>query len=244
MGRLTDKVAIVTGGASGIGAGIVDVFVREGATVIAADINEEAVKKAGEQENVHGYSIDVASDDSWITLMKDVQEKFGTIDILVNNAGISSEIPFQDIDLDEWQKLSAVNGFGAFAGMKHIAPLMAEQGKGSIVNISSYTAQIGQGFNHYSASKGAVRAISKAAATTFGKQGVRVNAIFPGVIETPMVGSLSSSKAMLEHLIRATPLERLGQPEDIANAVLFLASDESSYITGAELTIDGGFSAQ
>lgn len=244
MARLTDKVAIVTGGASGIGAGIVDVFVREGATVIAADINEEALQKASEKENVHGLLLNVASDESWTALIKEVQGKFGKIDVLVNNAGISSELPFQDISLDEWQKLSAVNGFGSFAGMKHIAPIMAEQGKGSIVNISSYTAQIGQGFNHYTGSKGAVRAISKAAATTFGRQGVRVNAIFPGVIETPMVASLNTSKAMLEQLVRATPLERLGQPEDIANAVLFLASDESSYITGAELTIDGGFSAQ
>lgn len=244
MARLTDKVAIVTGGASGIGAGIVDVFVREGATVIAADINEEALQKASEKENVHGLLLNVASDESWTALIKEAQGKFGKIDVLVNNAGISSELPFQDISLDEWQKLSAVNGFGSFAGMKHIAPIMAEQGKGSIVNISSYTAQIGQGFNHYTGSKGAVRAISKAAATTFGRQGVRVNAIFPGVIETPMVASLNTSKAMLEQLVRATPLERLGQPEDIANAVLFLASDESSYITGAELTIDGGFSAQ
>ena len=112
------------------------------------------------------------------------------------------------------------------------------------MNISSYTAQIGQGFNHYSASKGAVRAISKAAATQFGRQGVRVNALFPGIIETPMTQGLSTSKDLLNQLIQATPLQRLGQPEDIAKAALFLASDDSSYITGAELVIDGGFSAQ
>src|SRR5699024_10678372 len=116
-----------------------------------------------------------------------------------------------------------INGFGPFAGMKHVAPVMAEQGKGSIINISSYTAKIGQGFNHYSASKGAVRAISKAAATTFGRQGVRVNAIFPGIIETPMTQSLSTSKDLLKQLVQATPLQRLGQPEDIAHAVIFLA---------------------
>src|SRR5699024_2724821 len=125
-----------------------------------------------------------------------------------------------------------------------LAPIMAEQGKGSIVNISSYTAQIGQGFNHYSASKGAVRAISKAAATQFGRQGVRVNALFPGIIETPMTQGLSTSKDLLNQLIQATPLQRLGQPEDIAKAALFLASDDSSYITGAEIVIDSGFSAQ
>lgn len=244
MGRINDKVAIVTGGASGIGEGIVDLFAREGAVVIAADINEEALQKADKKDNVHGMKLNVASDESWEALTDKVKEKFGQIDILVNNAGISSEKPYTEINSDDWEKMLSINGYGPFAGMKHIAPVMAEQGKGSIVNISSYTAQIGQGFNHYSASKGAVRAISKAAATTFGKQGVRVNALFPGIIETPMTQNLSTSKKLLEQLTQATPLQRLGLPEDIANAVLFLASDESSYITGAELTIDGGFSAQ
>lgn len=244
MGRLTGKIAIITGGASGIGASMVDLFSKESATVIAADINEEALQKANDKDNVHGMKLNVASDENWTDFTKEVKDKFGQIDILVNNAGISSEKTFQDIDIDDWQTMLAINGYGPFAGMKHIAPVMAQQGKGAIVNISSYTAQIGQGFNHYSASKGAVRAISKAAATTFGRQGVRVNTLFPGIIETPMTQALSTSKDLLDQLVQATPLQRLGQPEDIANAVLFLASDESSYITGAELTIDGGFSAQ
>lgn len=244
MGKLDGKVAIITGGASGIGAGMVDVFRAEGATVIAADINEEALAKASEKENVHGMKLDVSSDEAWKTFAHDVKEKFGSIDILVNNAGVSSEKPYTEINKEDWDFMMAINGFGPFAGMKHIAPIMAEQGKGSIVNISSYTAQIGQGFNHYSASKGAVRAISKAAATQFGRQGVRVNALFPGIIETPMTQGLSTSKDLLNQLIQATPLQRLGQPEDIAKAALFLASDDSSYITGAELVIDGGFSAQ
>jgi len=244
MGKLDGKVAIITGGASGIGAGMVDVFRAEGATVIAADINEEALAKASEKENVHGMKLDVSSDEAWKTFAHDVKEKFGSIDILVNNAGVSSEKPYTEINKEDWDFMMAINGFGPFAGMKHIAPIMAEQGKGSIVNISSYTAQIGQGFNHYSASKGAVRAISKAAATQFGRQGVRVNALFPGIIETPMTQGLSTSKDLLNQLIQATPLQRLGQPEDIAKAALFLASDDSSYITGAEIVIDGGFSAQ
>lgn len=244
MGKLDGKVAIVTGGASGIGEGMVDLFQQEGAIVIAADINEEALERVSEKENVHGMKLNVSSDENWADFAKQVKEKFGKIDVLVNNAGISSEKPYKDIDLDDWQKMLAINGFGPFAGMKHIAPIMAEQKSGSIVNISSYTAQIGQGFNHYSASKGAVRAISKAAATTFGKQGVRVNTLFPGIIETPMTQSLSTSKDLLDQLIKATPLQRLGKPADIANAALFLASDDSSYITGAEIIIDGGFSAQ
>lgn len=244
MGRLDNKVAIVTGGASGIGASMVDLFSQEGAIVIAADINDEALEMASQKENVYGMKLNVTSDDEWEVLAKEVFDRFGKIDILVNNAGISSEKPYQDINLDDWQKMLSINGFGPFAGVKHVAPYMAIQKQGSIVNISSYTAQIGQGFNHYSASKGAVRALSKAAATTFGHQGVRVNALFPGIIETPMTQSLSTSQDLLGRLIQATPLQRLGKPADIANAALFLASDESSYISGAELTIDGGFSAQ
>lgn len=244
MGKLDKKVAIVTGGASGIGEKIVDVFQREGATVIAADINEDALSKAGEKENVHGMKLDVSSDHGWAVFSKEVKEKFGQIDILVNNAGVSSEKSYKDIGKEDWDFMMSINGFGPFAGMKHIAPIMAGQEKGSIVNISSYTAQIGQGFNHYAASKGAVRAISKAAATQFGRQGVRVNTLFPGIIETPMTAALSTSRELLDQLVQATPLQRLGKPEDIANAVLFLASDDADYITGAELTIDGGFSAQ
>ncbi|MED1951708.1 SDR family oxidoreductase [Brevibacillus centrosporus] len=244
MGRLENKVAIITGGASGIGECMVDVFSQEGAIVIAADINETALEAVSKKENVYGMKLNVSSDEDWASLAKEVNERFGKIDILVNNAGISSEKPYQDINLDDWQKMLAINGFGPFAGMKHVAPYMAAQKQGSIINISSYTAQIGQGFNHYSASKGAVRAISKAAATMFGRDGIRVNALFPGIIETPMTQALSTSKELLGRLIQATPLQRLGQPADIARAALFLASDDSAYITGAELVIDGGFSAQ
>ncbi len=244
MGKLDNKVAIITGGASGIGECMVDLFAQEGAIVIAADINEAALEKASRKPNVCGMKLNVASDDDWQALAKEVHDRCGRIDILVNNAGISSEKPYEQINVEDWQKMLSINGFGPFAGIKHVAPYMAANKKGSIINISSYTAMIGQGFNHYSASKGAVRALSKAAATTFGRQGVRVNALFPGIIETPMTQALSASKDLLGHLIQATPLQRLGQPDDIAKAALFLASDDSSYITGSELVIDGGYSAQ
>ncbi|WP_277679324.1 SDR family NAD(P)-dependent oxidoreductase [Gracilibacillus dipsosauri] len=244
MGRLDNEIAIVTGGASGIGEQIVDLFSQEGATVIAADINKAALEKANNKDNVVGMKLNVASDEEWAQVAKEIKERYGIIDILVNNAGISSEKAFKDIDLEDWQKMLAINGFGPFAGIKHIAPYMSEQKQGSIVNISSYTAQIGQGFNHYSASKGAVRALSRAAATQFGRSGVRVNTLFPGIIDTPMTQGLSESKELLNQLIQATPLQRLGKPDDIAKAALFLASDDSSYITGAEIVIDGGFSAQ
>lgn len=244
MDRLKDKIAIVTGGASGIGKEMVQLFQQEGATVIAADINDEALAEISKLERVHGFKLNVASDEEWASFANKIKSEFGKIDVLVNNAGISSEKPYDQINYNDWKVMLDVNSYGPFAGMKHIAPIMAEQGNGSIVNISSYTAKIGQGFNHYSASKGAVRALSKAAATTFGRSGVRINALFPGVIDTPMTQALSDSKELLNQLIQATPLQRLGKPEDVAQAALFLASDESSYITGAELVIDGGFSAQ
>ncbi|MEK4346598.1 SDR family NAD(P)-dependent oxidoreductase [Paenibacillus sp. FSL P4-0184] len=244
MKRLDNKVAIITGGASGIGESMADLFAQEGAIVIAADINEAAIEKVSQKQNVYGMKLNVASDEDWKVLAKEVHDRFGKIDILVNNAGISSEKPFDQINIEDWQKINSINGYGPFAGIKHVAPYMAAQKKGSIINISSYTALIGQGFNHYSASKGAVRALSKAAATTFGHQGVRVNTLFPGIIETPMTQALSTSKDLLDRLIQATPLQRLGQAIDIAQAALFLATDESSYITGSEIVIDGGYSAQ
>lgn len=244
MDRLKGKIAIITGGASGIGAGIVQLFQSEGAIVIAADINEIALEKISQQENVYGYKLDVTSDADWKALVKGVSEQYGKIDILINNAGVSSEAVFSGIDKEAFNKMLSINGYGAFAGIKYVAPEMAKQKSGAIVNISSYTAIIGQGFNHYTASKGAVRAFSKAASTEFAKDGIRVNAIFPGVIDTPMTQSLSASKDVLNYLVQATPLKRLGTPEDIAQAALFLSSDESSFITGAELVIDGGFSAQ
>lgn len=244
MKRLQDKVAIVTGGASGIGEKVVEMFSQEGAKVISVDTNESVLTKDKDKPNVLGMNLDVSLDSSWEHLMKEIVEQYGKIDILVNNAGISSEQSFNEIGIEEWEKLMACNSFSQFLGIKHVTKEMAKNKQGSIVNISSYTALIGQGFNHYTASKGAVRAISKAAATQFARDGIRVNAIFPGVIDTPMVAGLSESEGVLDYLIQGTPLGRLGQPEDIASAVVFLASDEASYITGAELVIDGGFSAQ
>src|SRR5699024_10288798 len=191
-----------------------------------------------------GMKLDVSSDEDCKNHAKEIKERFCKIDVLVNNAGISSEKTFKDITVDDWNLMMKINSFGPVAGIKHITPYMPEQKSGSIVIISSYTAQIGQGFNHYSASKGAVRALSRAAATQFGRQGVRVNALFPGIIETPMSQNLTEYKELLDQLIQATPLQRLGKPSDIADAALFLASEESAYITGAEIVIDGGFSAQ
>ncbi|WOV84958.1 SDR family oxidoreductase [Sporosarcina jeotgali] len=245
MGRMQDKVAFITGGASGMGEMMVNLFTAEGAKVIAADINTDALKaKWDTKENVEYLKLNVTDADNWEEAMKTAEDKFGQIDILINCAGISTEKAPADITLADWQRLHDINSFGTYAGMRAVVPYMKKAGKGSIVNISSYTALVGMGFNPYSASKGSVRAISRAAAAEFGKDQVRVNTVFPGVIQTPMVANLESSKAALEGLIKMTPLARLGQPEDVGNAVMFLASDEASYITGAELVIDGGFSAR
>lgn len=243
MGRLSDKIALITGGASGMGAEMAKLFVQEGATVIAADINEEALKNM-KSEQIHGVVLDVASDASWKDVTSSLIEEYGRIDILINNAGISSEKQAAETTIEDWQKMLTINGFGPFLGMKHVAPYMEKAGKGSIVNISSFTSMIGMGFNTYSASKGAVRAISKAAATQYGRSGIRVNAVFPGIIETPMTENLKESMGLVEQMVAATPLQRLGKPSDIAYAVLYLSSDEAAFITGAELVIDGGYSAQ
>lgn len=244
MGRLDNKVVLITGGASGMGLNMVNLFASEGATVIATDINEAGLQKVVKTGKIHGMVLDVSSDEAWKKVSADIVKQFGRIDILINNAGISSEKMAADTTLEDWQLMLNINGFGPFLGMKHVVPYMIEAGKGSVVNISSFTAHIGMGFNTYTASKGAVRSMSKAASTEYGRQGVRVNAVFPGIIETPMTDQLSESKELVNQMVQMTPMQRLGQPEDVANAVLFLASDEASFITGAELVVDGGYSAQ
>ncbi|MFD1926819.1 SDR family NAD(P)-dependent oxidoreductase [Sporosarcina siberiensis] len=245
MKKFQDQVAFVTGGASGMGELMVEMFAAQGAKVIAADINEAALEeKWGKNEQVSIVKLNVTSDEDWQAAVEKTITELGKIDILVNNAGISTEKGINDITIEDWRRLSDINSFGPFLGMKHVSPHMEKVKKGSIVNISSYTALIGMGLNPYSASKGAVRAISRAAAADFGKHGIRVNTVFPGIIETPMTKGLESSKDVVAGLIKMTPLQRLGQPVDVVNAVLFLASDEASYITGAELVIDGGYSAR
>ncbi|MFS0784273.1 SDR family NAD(P)-dependent oxidoreductase [Bacillus sp. 1P06AnD] len=244
MGRLENKIAIITGGASGMGAAMAKLFAGEGATVIAADINEDNLAKIAELDNVEGMKLDVSSDENWAEVTKAVVDKYGRIDILINNAGISSEKAPDDITEADWALLHKINSFGPFLGIKHASKYMKEAGKGAIVNTSSYTAIIGSGFNHYSASKGSLRAIARAAAAELGRFNIRVNTVFPGVIETPMTANLTQYKGAMEMLVKATPMQRLGKAEEVANAILFLASDEASYITGGELVIDGGYSAQ
>ena len=244
MDRLKGKVAIVTGGASGIGAATVALFVAEGATVIVADISEAPLQKVQASAQVLPKILDVTSEEGWEKLTKDVFEEFGSIDILINNAGMASDKGMNETTEKDWMQLHKINSWGAFLGIKHVVPYMKKAEKGAIVNTVSYTALIGAGINAYTASKGSARALSKAAAVELGSFNIRVNSIYPGVIQTPMSAAVSEHKEMIEGLISATPLGRLGQAVEVANAILFLASDEATYITGAELTIDGGYSAQ
>lgn len=240
MGRLNNKVAIITGGASGIGEQITKRFLEEGATVVVADINIDSVD---ETDTLFAKQLDVTSEEGWEKITKEVHEQFGKIDILINNAGVSTEVTIDRLDYEDWERCNKINGYGTMLGLKYTLPYMVEAKRGSIVNLSSVTALVGMGLNSYTASKGAVRALTKAAATENGHHGVRINAVFPGVIETPMVAALEESEETLAQINAMTPLGRLGKPEEVANAILFLASDEASFITGAELSIDGGYSA-
>jgi NAD(P)-dependent dehydrogenase (short-subunit alcohol dehydrogenase family) len=244
MGKFDNKIVLVTGGASGMGKRMTELLVEEGAYVIAADINKELLNAVSQNVSVEGKLLNVMSEDDWKKAVEEIVADHGRIDVLINNAGISSEKHMDDVTIEDWDLMMRINGFGPFAGMKHVLPQMVKQQSGAVVNISSYTAMVGMGTNTYTASKGAVRAISRAASTQYGRFGIRVNAVFPGVIKTPMTENLSESSEVLQRLIQATPLQRLGEADDVARAVLFLASDDSSYITGAELVIDGGFSAQ
>ncbi|MCC3376081.1 SDR family NAD(P)-dependent oxidoreductase [Cohnella sp. REN36] len=250
MGRLTNKVAIITGAAGGMGKADAILFAREGAKVAITDIQEDKIQSvvAEIRENggeAIGFAHNVASEEDWARVVSETLAKFGKIDILVNNAGISSTVPFMDTTVDLWNKIMSVNLTSIFLGQKAVIPHMIENGGGSIVNISSIAGLTGgSGAGAYTASKGAVRMLTKATAIDYAKHNIRANSIHPGYIETPMTVDLMANDQMRQWFLSQTPLPRLGKPEDIAKGVLFLASDDSSYITGVELPIDGGYYAQ
>lgn len=239
--RLTGKVALITGAASGLGAATAKRFVEEGAKICIGDVLETDAKAVAESlsGNALFHRLDVSDEGSWKGAVEATIEKFGRLDILVNNAGIG---PGTTDHFDEaaWERLIAVNMKGTFLGIKTVAHLMQSQGGGAIINISSITAKSGSNLHlGYGGSKGAVIAMSKSAAIQFAANNVRVNAVLPGVMP-PMRNSKLDSSAR-QRLLDAIPMGRVGDVDDIANAVLFLASDEAKYITGVELPVDGGF---
>lgn len=239
MNRLDGKVAIVTGAGRGIGRAIAESFAREGATVVATSQSPNHSFSDG----IVFHQQDVADPSTWEAIVADTLEKFGRIDVLVNNAGIIAYEPLQDLTLEDWNRVVAVNQTGTFLGMKAVVPTMLEQGKGSIINISSIWGNAAvPGAHAYHATKGAVRNMSKNAAITFATQGIRVNSIHPGFIATPLTDA--QDPAVNEYVVSMTPMGRAGTPDEIANGAIFLASDESSFVTGSELVIDGGYLAQ
>ncbi|WP_211748809.1 glucose 1-dehydrogenase [Paenibacillus sp. Marseille-Q4541] len=250
MGRLQDKVAIITGAAGGMGKADALLFAQEGAKVVITDIQESKVlevvaeiKEAG--GDAIGLQHDVTSESDWIRVVEQAIEHFGKINILVNNAGISNATPYMDLTVEAFEKTMTINVTSIFLGQKYVIPHMIEAGGGSIVNISSIAGLTGgSGAGPYTASKGAVRMLTKATAVDYAKHYIRVNSVHPGYIETPMTVDMFKDERMMQWFLSQTPLPRLGKAEDIARGVLFLASDESSYITGVELPIDGGYFAK
>jgi 3(or 17)beta-hydroxysteroid dehydrogenase len=248
--RLENKVALITGGASGMGASMARVFAGEGAKVAVADMLEaEGNRIVEELTRANGaamfHKLDVTSESEWQAAIAATIAAYGRLDILVNDAGISGSAVDDLFDAGAWHKIMAVNSTGTFLGMKFAIPEMKRTGGGSIVNISSISGVTGQRGIHvaYNASKGAVRTLTKAAAVQHGRDNIRVNSVHPGLMPPMRTSGRTADPAVRAKMLEGVPLRRAGRVEEVANAVLFLASDEASYITGVELYVDGGFLA-
>ena len=246
MGRLSGKVCIITGAAQGMGEATARLFASEGATVALGDVNVD--KGSAVAQDLGGAAffqkLDVSSDENWKEFSGAVRDRFGTVDVLVNNAGLVHFTPVEMLDPKDFERILGVNTLGPILGTKHVVPIMKEAGKGSIVNISSVDGLRGaNGLTCYTASKWALRGITKCHAYELGSSGIRVNSVHPGGVDTPMGNAAGRPKEEVNQVFRRLPLGRIGDPNEIANASLFLASDESSYVTGAEIAVDGGWTA-
>ncbi|QJU52599.1 glucose 1-dehydrogenase [Herbiconiux sp. KACC 21604] len=240
MNRLEGKVAIVTGAGRGIGRSIAESFAEEGATVIATG---RAASDTSFPEGVEYHQLDVSREEDWQRVVADVIAAHGHVDVLANNAGIIAYETLHDLTVDDWNTVVAVNQTGTWLGMREVVPHMIAQGGGSIINISSIWGSVAvSGAHAYHATKGAVRNMSKSAAITYAKENVRVNSVHPGFIETPLTDA--QAPEINDYVVSMTPMGRAGKPREIANGIVFLASDEASFVTGSELVIDGGYLAQ
>jgi len=249
--RLAGKVVLISGGARGMGAAEARLFAREGAQIVLGDILDaegEAVEagvnaKGGEAVFVH---LDVTREAEWAQAVALAVGRFGKLNVLVNNAGIGGASRVEDTDAEAWDRVMAVNAKGVFLGTKAAIPAMRQAGGGSIVNISSQLGLVGMDDSspQYTASKGAVRLLTKTTALQYAREGIRCNSVHPGPIVTPMTEQRRAEPAVYQRMLSRIPLGRYGEPDEVAYAVLYLASDESSFVTGSELVIDGGWTAQ
>ncbi|MDH6353490.1 SDR family NAD(P)-dependent oxidoreductase [Brevibacillus sp. 1238] len=246
--KLANKVAIVTGGASGIGETTVRLFAQEGAKVVIADFSPRGDELAKELNEAGFEALFVKTDvtkEAEVKYMVDATvERFGQVDILFANAGIAKDAPAHLLSTDDWQRTIDINLTGVFLCDKYVIEQMLAQGTGgAIVNCGSIHSHAGKaGVTAYSSAKGGVKLLSQTLGITYAKQGIRVNAVCPGYIDTPLIAG--RNEAMNEHLVSLHPMGRLGKPEEVAKAVLFLASDDASFVTGTSLLVDGGYTAQ
>lgn len=248
--RLENKVALISGGARGMGAVEAKLFAQEGAKVIIGDMLEDEGRKVEAEINEAGGEcvfvfLDVSSEEAWRNAVNEAVTRYGKLDILVNNAGIYRAHNVEETTEEEWDQVMDINAKGVFLGTKHAIPAMRDAGGGSIVNISSIAGLVGsRETTAYTASKGAVRLLTKSTAIQYASVGIRANSVHPGTIETPMTEGLLAQEGKRADRMNRTPLKRLGRPEDVAYGALFLASDEASFMTGSELVIDGGRTAE
>jgi NAD(P)-dependent dehydrogenase (short-subunit alcohol dehydrogenase family) len=248
--RLQGKIALITGAAHGMGEVEANMFAKEGAKVVVADLLEaegkqvvEAIAKDGGEALF--VRLDVTNEAEWRQAVESAVARFGKLDILVNNAGISGSAGADLLSTEAWDTVMAVNAKGVFLGLKYAIPAMQRAGGGAIVNISSISGFVGQDYIHmaYNASKGAVRIMTKSAAVQYAKDGIRVNSVHPGVMPPMLTSTRGADSAERQRLLAKVPMGRAGRREEVGYAVLFLASDEASYITGTELVVDGGYLA-
>lgn len=249
--RLEGKVALISGGARGQGATEAKLFAGEGAKVVFGDILDDLGKQVeAEIHEVGGEALyihlDVTNAADWASAVEAAVSRYGRLDVLVNNAGITIRKNVEDTTEEDWDRIMAINAKGVFLGTKQAIPAMRESGGGSIVNISSTAGLVGSPYSgaSYAATKGAVRLFTKATAIQYAKEGIRCNSVHPGLLETPMTQDMLADAAHREERTQRIPMGRVGTTEDVAYGVLYLASDESSFVTGSELVIDGGATAQ